>query len=422
MDTGKKNKIKESVKETKAKRAMQRCHVVELKVDSHKLSKNKNSVIAMMFVQCKWLYNYMLNLEKEELYNYNTKNKVIYSLDKDGNQVERILTLPSQIKQKVHKQLCDNIKALSKLKNSGKKIGKLKFKSDYNSIDLKQYGNSHKIVSNNRIHITGLGEVKVYGLEQIHPDWEYANAKLIKKPSGYYILLTCYENLTLNKVNNNLNKVDCGLDFGIKTNITTSDGEKYSVWVEETERLKNLQRKKSRQVKGSNNYKRTCHLIELEYEKMSNIKKDKTNKLVSYLCQKYNRVYIQDEMIASWHKGLFGKQVQHSFMGRLKERLKEQPNVSVISKSYPTTKMCYNCGEVHTNITLNDREFICQSCGFSEDRDIKAAKTVMFIGQCLNNFVATEYSCKTHVERLSDFLSSYEGKKHSAKACRPKTA
>ena len=75
-------------------------------------------------------------------------------------------------------------------------------------------------MGNSKIRITGLGIFHVHGINQIKGDWEFANARLVQKPSGYYILLTCYENLTLNHVNTNSNKVDCGLDFGIKTNIT----------------------------------------------------------------------------------------------------------------------------------------------------------------------------------------------------------
>lgn len=413
MDLGKNQKIKESIKQTKLRRQFQKCLVVELKINKSKIHKKQYNKLKLTFVECKWLYNYLLSLSKEELYNFDTKTSDIYSLDKNGNKIKRTLQLPSSMKQTVYGTLCNNIKSLAQLKKRKKKIGKLKFKSDYKSIDLKQFGNSHKFMGKDKIRITGLGIFHIHGLKQINSNWEFANAKLVQKPSGYYIYLTCYENLTLNKVNTNSNKVDCGLDFGIKTNITTSDGEKFHVYIEETERLKNLQRKKSRQIKNSNNYRRTLHKIEVEYEKMSNKKKNLTNHMVNYLCSKYNHVYIQDEMIHAWHKK-FGKQVQHSFMGKVKAKLMKQSNVKVISKSYPTTKLCYNCGTIHKNITLTDRQFVCPTCGFSEDRDLKAAKTVMYIGQCFNNYSVTEHNRLSNVERMSDFLNAYANKKHSS--------
>ena len=80
---------------------------------------------------------------------------------------------------------------------------------------------------------------------------EYANANLLKKPDGYYLKVTCYINKdSLPKATTNGKEI--GLDFGIKTNITTSEGEKLDVSIEESERLKMLQRKLQHQKKGSN--------------------------------------------------------------------------------------------------------------------------------------------------------------------------
>ena len=417
MKEEKRNKIKESLMKTKLKRQFQKCFTIELKLKHKKLSKTDFMKLKFLFTQCKWLYNYLINLQKEELFNFDTKIKKIYSFDKDGNKIERELTLPSQIKQTVYQTLLNNIKALSEAKKRGRKVGKLKFKSDYDSIDLKQYGNSHEI-RGNLLKLSGFKRLfKVFGLEQLNEltDVEFANAKLVKKQSGFYIILTCYKNLTLKNLNqSNQQKVDVGLDFGIKDNIITSDGEKFNCKVEETDHLKNLQRKLTRQKKGSNNYYKTRLKIRREYEKMSNVKQDKTNKLISYLCKKYSTVYLQDEMIKSWHSGWYGKRVQHSFLGKVKAKLKEQPNVQIIARWYPTTKMCYNCGEIHSEIGLDDREFICPSCGFKEDRDIKAAKTVLYIGQVKNNHTGMDCIRTSNVERVSDFIASYEAAKHSS--------
>ena len=94
--------------------------------------------------------------------------------------------------------------------------------------------------------------------------------------------------------------------------------------VEESERLKKLQRELFRRVKGSNNRRKTVKLIQRECQKLSNIKQDKANKIVSKLKQ-YDRIYMQDEQISGWQKGLFGKQVQHSCLGTVKAKLKMLP-------------------------------------------------------------------------------------------------
>lgn len=404
MTLSKNEQIKKTLLETRLRRATQRCSVYEFKINTKKLTKKEFEQLKFYFVQCRWLYNYLLSLENID--DFDTKTRVIYSLDKDKSKIERELTIPAKVIQTVYKGIKQSIKGLSTIKKKGRKVGKLKFKSEYNSIELNQYGFTHELRGKG-FKINGFKKIfQVHGLKQLeNKNYEYANAKLVQKPSGYYIKLTCFENLTNKRINKPIKEV--GLDFGIKTHITTSDNEKFNITIGESERLKGLQRKFARQVKGSNNRNKTLIKIKREYELLLNKKKDKANKLVNYLCANYSTVYMQDEMIGSWHKGLFGKQIQHSCLGLIKSKLQAQNNVVIIDKSYPTTKMCYNCGTIHKDITLNDREFICPTCGYKEERDLKASKTILFIGQCKNTYTPTEHR-STNVEKMSDFVSSYK--------------
>lgn len=205
---------------------------------------------------------------------------------------------------------------------------------------------------------------------------EYANANLIHKPDGYYLKVTCY--IDKDKIEPvQTNGKEIGLDFGIKTNITTSEGEKIDVSIEESERLKRLQRKLQRQKKGSNRRYKTIQLIKREYQKLSNRKQDKVNKLVHKFKQ-YDTIVIQDEQLSEWHKQKgMSKVVQHSCMGMLKSRLKQLDNIIVLDKYIPTTKWCPNCHRTH-ELTLDDRAFKCE-CGYEQDRDIHAAKNMLVI-------------------------------------------
>ena len=66
---------------------------------------------------------------------------------------------------------------------------------------------------------------------------ELANANLVKKANGYYLKITAF----INKENfkeKEKNGKEISLDFGIKTNLTISEGEKIDVSVGESDRLK----------------------------------------------------------------------------------------------------------------------------------------------------------------------------------------
>ena len=204
---------------------------------------------------------------------------------------------------------------------------------------------------------------------------ELANANLVRKPDGYYLKVTCFINRE-NFKENEKNGKEIGLDFGIKTNITTSEGEKLDVTVEESDRLKKLQKEMFRRAKGSNNRHKTVKLIQREYQKLSQRKEDKANKIVSKL-KAYSCICMQDEQIAGWHKGLFGKQVQHSCLGQVKQKLKALPQMVILDKFIPTTKWCPVCGKKN-DISLADRTYSC-SCGYHVDRDVHSAKNMLAI-------------------------------------------
>lgn len=254
-------------------------------------------------------------------------------------------------------------------------MGRLKFKPEINSIDLPQFGITWKF-DKTRIKIQGLKKpFKVHGLKQITDSCDFANAKLIRKPSGYYIQITTFQQKEKEK--EIIKKV--GLDFGIKDSIITSDGEKFNIKIPESDKLKRNQLFLSKKKKGSKSGYKQLTKIKKEYERISNQKKDQVNKLVSYLKNNYHEVYIQEEQIANWHKGLFGRQVQQSALGAIKSKLKSLESTFVIDKWQPTTKLCPECG-VLNKLSLSDRIYVCE-CGYTQDRDIHSAKNILLIGQ-----------------------------------------
>ena len=310
------------------------------------------------------------------------------------------------MKQSIVARMISNEKTIMTLVKKGMQThGNLQFKSELTCIPLKQYGTTYKFKSFNKVKIQGIsGTILVRTGNQLQIADELANANLVKRPDGYYLKVTAF----INKENfkeQEKNGKEIGLDFGIKTNITTSEGEKLDVSVQESDRLKALQRELFRRVKGSKNRNKTIKLIKREYQKLSNRKQDKANKIVSKL-KKYDRIYMQDEQIAHWHKGLFGKQVQHSCLGTVKAKLKALPQTVVLDKWIPTTKLCPKCGTINRHITLADRTVVC-GCGYHEDRDIHSAKNMIEIAKACfkNSLVPTEYREIT----LTEFRTSALG-------------
>ena len=374
--------IKKSMRETCLRRMSQTCKVFVCKIDESRLSVRQAEQLKMLFVEAKWIYNDILNYsENNDILTYNTKVKSVDVLNKDKEKETRELKyIGSQMKQSVFANILSSIKMLSTKKKQGNKVGKLKYISEYKSLNLKQYGNTYKIYGNKRIKIQGVsGKLVVNGLEQFINilDIEIANAKILNKPDGYYIAITTYQYTDKLPIKQYIGE-EIGIDLGIKDTITLSTGEKFKASIGETERLKRLQRKLARQQKGSNNRYKTKRLIRKEYQKITNRKNDIANKIVNHILS-YEHIYMQDENISGWQKGLFGKQVQYSILGRVKAKLINNPRVEVLDKFVPTTKYCPICGNIKNDISLSDRVYHCNICGYTNDRDIHSANNMIIM-------------------------------------------
>ena len=156
--------------------------------------------------------------------------------------------------------------------------------------------------------------------------------------------------------------------------------------------MKKLQRQQAKKVKGSKNFQKAVKKVRKEYQKITNRKNDLANKIVAKVCQ-YETVVIQDEQLKSWHSGGHGKAVQHSVLGRVKTKLKSKPNVVVLGKTVPTTKLCTKCGQWHDEIKVWNRTFKCD-CGVEMDRDVHAAQNMVWFYE---NNVGVE---RTKVKRV----------------------
>ena len=389
-------KIRNSLKSTRERRQNQSIKVIELKVNCHQTSKETFAKMNSCFKQAKWVKNDMLawseKCDENNIFKYEyLDHKIIKRKDNDGNFISENIDLPVYFHRALVKQVKQDIINLSKAKKKGNKVGKLKFKSEVNCIPVITGG--VRIIDNSHITIPGFSKLKVYGLGQLKKfeNYEIADGRFIKKASGFYIKVS----VCIEKKNNvqKKNYKGIGLDFGIKDNIITSDGEKFNCNVQESEQLKFLQSQLHRKQKGSKRYYRLLKQIKCEYEHLSNKKTDGTNKLISYFLKNYDIIYFQDENISEWKRKKhskktgkkincfsFGKQIQSSYLGRVKAKLVSLENDKSfkINKYSPTTKFCPNCGCLN-KIGLDERTYHCD-CGYSYDRDIHAAKNVKLFG------------------------------------------
>lgn len=412
----KNEQIRQTLLVTRKKRKSQILKVYELKVNVHSTSKKDFSLFNSLFIQTKWIQNDMI--ASNDIFNYDYKShRVIQNFDKDNNLIERNLTINTGVHQTIIKYLKQDIINLHKAKKRGRKVGKLKFRRTCNSIPLRT-GQLH-IVNSNTISIPHFRKLKVYGLKQFitFPEYDIADAKIIKKASGIYIKVSvCIPKSSIKRVKTSK---EVGLDFGIKDNITTSDGEKFNCSVQESDYLKFLQKKLSKKRKSSKRYCKCLNQLQKEYEHLTNKKNDDSNKLIAYLLKNYDIIYFQNEQISSWRKFSkgFARNIQHSYLGRVKVKLIElqkSKRTFEISKWSPSTKFCPYCGSLNTGVTLSNRVYRCD-CGYQFDRDIHAAKNVKLFGSTKRAECLEQASVETLASATLDLSNASKLSRRSEK-------
>ena len=387
---------------TSARRKAMDCRTYHLKIVQNKLTKGSKESLRLAFLEAKWLRNAALASGWED---FNTKTKTVEVKTPSGIEQRELKNLGSQVKQSVISQIRQDIINLSKAKKAGRNVGKLRFSKQVNSLDLKQSGSTYRI-KGQKVKIQGIvGRLRLRGVRQIEGK-ELANAKLLQKPDGYYLAVTTFAPKEEEQQSFKNDKI--GLDFGVKTHVTLSDGREFNFSVQENERLKRLQRKLSRQVKGSKNREKTRLLIGKEHQKMVNKRDDLANKFCSDLLKGSEKVFFQDDNLSSWKssKSLArgGKSLQGSILGRIKTRLSNHHRVVKVERFSATTATCV-CG-VKTPHKLGKNWFVCPDCGYTAPRDVHAAQNMIRFG--------TPVECgEAPVERISDSLEQSSAKQET---------
>lgn len=377
----KNQRIRNSIKATKARRKNQKCSTFDLKIVTNKLNAKQREALRRVFLEAKWLWNECIASGDPLTY---TPTATVQVKTPDGMETREYLFLGSQMKQAVVKQIKSNIKALAVLRDHGHKTGIVGYTNHVNSLGLPQPGTTYRI-KGSKARIQNIpGWVRIRGIRQLD-GWELASAKLTHEADGYHLRVTCYMDKEEYRNRRETLGLACkpgtvvGLDMGVATTVTLSNGASYDTTVGETDRLKRLQRQLNRKTKGSNNRRRNKRLIRIEYLHNRHRLDDRAKK-VAHVILMNQTVFMQDEQIRNW-KRRYGRKLHHSIAGRLKTILtRHDDQVVVLDKWEPTTKLCPICDH-KTTIPLNQRTYECSTCGYTAPRDVKAAQSMVWIGQ-----------------------------------------
>ena len=254
----------------------------------------------------------------------------------------------------------------------------------------KKYSNIEIDIKEKMIKVPKLGLVKIRGYRNLNELTDrIINITIEKeKTNKYYVSVITKKEEEIPKKITPTSIV--GIDLGIKDLVVTSDGEKYPNPKEinkREKRLKRMQRKLCRQVKGSNNYNKTKEKIARIHSKIKNSRKHNIITIANKIVKEHDIIVSEKlnvKKMSSNH--ILAKYILDVSFNKICELLKWKAKLLgkyyyQVDTYYPSSKICSHCDN-KTEITndLKVRMWKCENCGNTNDRDINASINIMFEG------------------------------------------
>ena len=235
----------------------------------------------------------------------------------------------------------------------------------------------------NRLHVPKLGEVCIRQHRPLQGDPK--TVTLVKKASGWYAHIAC-ELPDIPKVEPN---TAVGIDVGTKHFLATSD-EQFQPnprFYRTTEGLlrkhsKNLSRKR----KGSRRWYQAVHVLARHHERTADKRHDFLWKVANWLFHHLgNAVVVAEDLgTANMVKNKrLSKSISDAAWSKFFDvcaSIAERDGLHFHQVNpRNTSQTCSGCGQKSPKkLTLRDRTFDCGFCGLSLDRDVNAARNILY--------------------------------------------
>jgi putative transposase len=346
---------------------------------------------------CRFIYNFYL-----------TRNKEVYSKEK------RFVTAYDFFKWLNNEFIPNNpednwikdvsSKAVKQSMVYGEKAFKKFFKGEANfprfkkkkKNDVKAYfpknNKTDWVIERHKVKIPTIGFVKLKEKGYIPTNTDVTSGTVSYEAGRYYVSVLVKEETIHNYI---FYSEGIGIDLGVKEFVVVSDGnEKKNI--NKTKRNKKIEKKLKREQRrlskkyenkkkgvatnSAKNIDKQIHKVQKLHQRLKNIRHNYVNETVSELVKnKPKSITIENlnvkGMIKNRHLSkAIAQQNFYYFRTKLENKCKQNGiELRIVSKWYPSSKMCACFGSIKKDLRLSDRVYICEECGFEIDRDLNAA-------------------------------------------------
>jgi len=354
---------------------------------AYKTELQVNNKQASYFEECaglsRFVYNWALNYWIEEYKSGNKRSgwmKIGNELIKlKQTELQWMYKYPAHIVLYALKNCDQAYQNFFKNVKNGKKPGFPKFKSRKTAPKKFTIVGQNINITETKVKLPKIGWVKLKEHGYIPINKKVLSATISEKCGHWYIsFITEEEEIESESKPKNI----IGVDLGVKHLAVTSEGVYYenpkSLYKQE-KKLKRLDRRVSRKVKGSKNREKAKLVRAKAYEKLARIREHYLHEVTTELARTKSIIAVEDLNVSGMQKNHhLAKAISDASFAEFRRMLeykcpKYASELVIVDRYFPSSKTCSNCGAIKDDLTLNDRVFKCDSCGFEIDRDLNAA-------------------------------------------------
>ncbi len=351
-------------------------------------------LINQTFGCTRYIYNYFLS-RKDEYYQETKNNLTISDMKKELVKLKKENDWLNDVDSMSLTTTLDNLDRA--YLNYFKKLGKhpvFKKKGchdSYKTISIRStyknnnYNNISLDVKKKEIKLPKLGLVKVRGYRHLSKELDIVNATISKEGNKYYVSLCVREYL---KTNQNIIRHAIGIDLGVTSLVTTSEGKKYDkLNIKRIEKhIEILQQRLSRCIPKSNNYHKMKNKIARLYQKIRNMRKYYIHKVTNEIIKDNDLIICENlktkKMLEESENKYLTKGIVNASFSEVIRKLEYKTKwygktLIHINTYYPSSKICSHCGTRNEISDLSIRKFECINCKCENDRDINASINIL---------------------------------------------
>jgi putative transposase len=247
-----------------------------------------------------------------------------------------------------------------------------------------------------------LGSVRIRRRDRIRYPIESLSSWTVKRENGVYYLVLLFDVDVQPKppVSGQV-----GIDLGVKDFLTLSTGEKINYpdrLHQLEEKVKREQRKLSRMVKGSSNYRKQKAVVAKARAKARHYRENFQHQVSHKLIEDNQFIGMETLAVQNMTRrskkkldandkyarnGQSAKRVMNrnilrngwsSFVDKITYKAQWYGRTFVqVDRFYPSSRLCNDCGHKYDGLLLSEREWVCENCGTSHDRDVNAALNIL---------------------------------------------